>query len=166
MKIGLYPGSFDPFTIGHMDILRRACSMLDEVIVAVLIKSAKTPYFSLDERLAYIQSAAQAEGLTNVRTGFFEGLLVDYAHKQNAHYLVRGLRAVTDFEYEFQINAMNRRLAADIDTLYFMADPEHSFLSSSIVKEVGSLGGSIAGLVPEVNRNSIIERLAQQHAAN
>jgi len=166
LKIGIYPGSFDPFTLGHMDILKRASQVLDKVIVAVLVNSAKKPLFTVEERLAYIEAAANAEGISNITTASFSGLLVDYARMCNAKYIVRGLRAVTDFEYEFQMNAMNRHLAPDIDTLYFMADTNHSFLSSSLVKEVGALGGSIDTLVPEINRNSIIERLAQQHAAN
>ncbi len=159
--IGVYPGSFDPFTVGHMDILRRASALLDVVVVGVLTNSSKTPFFSVEERLDFIRRAAKAEGLDNVRTGSFEGLLVEYVRQLNAKYIVRGLRALTDFEYEFQISAMNRRLAPDIDTLYFMAEPEHSFLSSSIVKEIGTLGGDITALVPDCNRITIIERLAR-----
>lgn len=159
MAIGVYPGSFDPFTCGHMDILKCAAGLLDTVVVAVLQNTGKTPLFSVEERVALIEDAVRAEGLKNVRHDCFGGLLVDYARNVNAKYIVRGLRAVMDFEYEFQIGIMNNKLAPDVETLYFMANPEHMHISASIVKEVGALGGSIDGLVPEVNKSSIIERL-------
>lgn len=159
MLIGIYPGSFDPLTNGHMDILRRSAQLMDEVIVAVLQNTAKTPFFTTEERLQLIEAAIKAENLPNVRTGAFDGLLVDYARKMHAKYIIRGLRAVTDFEYEFQICAMNRHLAPDIDTLYFMADPLHSYLSSSMIREVGALGGNIDHLIPSVNKSMIKERL-------
>ena len=133
MRIGVYPGSFDPFKIGHLDVLRRASKMLDKVYVAVLINSAKHPVFSLEERKEFIRSACREEGLANVEAASFDGLLADYAQRLGASFIVRGLRAVTDFEYEFQLDAMNRRLAPNVDTVYFMANPEHSFLSSGMV---------------------------------
>lgn len=159
MKIGVYPGSFDPFTTGHMDIVRRASAMLDKVVVAVLCNSAKAPYFTLEERLSFIRDAIAAEHIHNTEVGSFNGLLVNYAKSINAQYVVRGLRAVTDFEYEFQINAMNNKLAPEIQTVFFMAEADHAYLSSSIVKEVGSLGGPIDSLVPDVNKARIAERL-------
>lgn len=159
MRIGVYPGSFDPLTSGHMDVLRRASALMDKVIVSVLINSAKRPYFSVEERLAFIRAAAQEEGLANIETASFEGLLVDFVKQAGAGYIIRGLRAVMDFEYEFSIGSMNKQLAPDIETVYFMAEPAHSYLSSSLVREVAGLGGQIDGLVPEVNKSIIIERL-------
>lgn len=162
MNIGVYPGSFDPLTQGHMDILRRSAALMDRVIVAVLVNSEKRPHFTLAERLAFIDAAVAEAGLPNVVSGSFDGLLVEYVRSVGARHIIRGLRAVTDFEYEFQISSMNHRLAPDIDTVYFMAEPEHSYLSSSVVREVCSLGGSIEDLVPEVNRRMIIERLTKR----
>lgn len=161
MHIGVYPGSFDPLTSGHMDVLRRAAALMDKVVVGVLVNAAKSPYFSVDERKEFIFAAARAEGLTNVEAASFDGLLVEFARREGAAHIIRGLRAVMDFEYEFSISSMNKRLAPAIDTVYFMAEPEHSYLSSSIVREVASLGGAIDGLVPDVNKSIIIERLRQ-----
>lgn len=159
MNIGVYPGSFDPLTSGHMDVLRRAAALMDTVIVGVLVNTNKQPYFHTEERVAFIEAAVQAEGLHNVKAGAFSGLLVDYVRQIGGRHIIRGLRAVMDFEYEFSISSMNKQLAPEIDTVYFMAEPEHSYLSSSIVREVASLGGSIDGLVPAVNLSIIIERL-------
>lgn len=162
MQIGVYPGSFDPLTEGHMDILRRAAALMDHVVVAVLVNAGKRPFFTLEERLSFIDAAVAAEGLKNVTSGSFDGLLVDYAHSIGARHIIRGLRAVMDFEYEFQISSMNRRLAPDLDTVYFMAEPEHAYLSSSVIREVCALGGNIDNLVPEVNKSTIIKRLTRQ----
>lgn len=162
MKIGLYPGTFDPFTAGHMDVLERAASLMDEVVVALLINTTKAPVFTTKERQEQIAACVEAAGLHNVRTACFDGLLVDYARQIGARYVVRGLRAVMDFEYEFQINAMNRKLDPALEALYFMADPSHAYISSSIVREICTLGGPIDGLVPEAIKSSIIERLANK----
>ena len=162
MKIGVYPGSFDPFTIGHLDVLKSAAGLFDLVYVAVLNNSAKSPVFSVEERVEMIDRIIASEGFENVRSDSFSGLLVEYAEQINAHYLIRGLRAITDFEYEFQIDAVNRHLRPEIRTVYFMANPAHSFLSSSNVREIGELGGSIEGLVPSCNINYLRERLARQ----
>ena len=162
MKIGVYPGSFDPFTIGHLDVLKNASGLFDVVYVAVLNNSAKSPVFSVEDRVRMIDRMIEAEGLTNVRSGSFAGLLVDYANQIGAKYLIRGLRAITDFEYEFQIDAVNRHLNPEIRTVYFMASPAHSFLSSSNVREIGEMGGSIEGLVPQCNYHYFRERLARQ----
>jgi len=162
MKIGVYPGSFDPFTIGHLDVLKNAAGLFDTVYVAVLNNSAKSPVFSVEERVGMIDCMIAAEGLSNVRSGSFAGLLVDYAKQIGAQYIIRGLRAITDFEYEFQIDAVNRHLNPDVRTVYFMANPAHSFLSSSNVREIGEMGGSIEGLVPACNYDYILERLARQ----
>lgn len=162
MKIGVYPGSFDPFTVGHLDVLKSASPLFDVVYVAVLNNSAKSSVFTVDDRVRMIDRVIEAEGFKNVRSGSFDGLLVDYAQSVGAHYIIRGLRAITDFEYEFQINAVNRHLNAEITTVYFMANPAHSFLSSSNVREIGEYGGSIEGLVPPCNINYLRERLARQ----
>ena len=162
MKIGVYPGSFDPFTIGHLDVLKNAAGLFDTVYVAVLNNSAKSPVFPMDERIEMIDRMIEAEGLKNVRSGAFSGLLVDYARQIGAQYIIRGLRAITDFDYEFQIDAVNRHLDPEIRTVYFMANPAHSFLSSSNVREIGGMGGSIEGLVPSCNYQYIRERLARQ----
>ena len=162
MKIGVYPGSFDPFTIGHLDVLKNAAGLFDVVYVAVLNNSAKSPVFGVEERVEMIDRIIETEGFHNVRSGSFNGLLVDYAQEVDAQYIIRGLRAITDFEYEFQIDAVNRHLKPEIRTVYFMANPAHSFLSSSNVREIGELGGSIEGLVPQCNINYLRERLARQ----
>ena len=159
MRVCGYPGSFDPFTVGHHDVLEHAAQMFDRVVIAVLNNASKSPVLSVKERVDMISRMIEAEELENVVVSHFEGLLVDYAHQIGADYIVRGLRATMDFEYEFQINALNRHLAQDIKTVYFMASPEHSFLSSSVVREIGSLGGNIEGLVPESIHNIIAERL-------
>lgn len=162
MKIGVYPGSFDPFTIGHLDVLRNATGLFDIVYVAVLNNSAKKPVFSVDERMEMLERMIVDEGLTNVKAASFGGLLVDFAKQIGAQYIIRGLRAITDFEYEFQIDAVNRHLDPEIRTVYFMANPAHSFLSSSNVREIGEMGGSIEGLVPQCNYHYLRERLARQ----
>ncbi len=160
-RIGIYAGSFDPFTMGHLDIVERASSLFDEVIVALLTNQAKRPVFTLEERLKMLENAIGETSCTNVRTGTFDGLLVDYAAQVGARFLIRGLRSAVDFEYERQIDTMNRRLSG-IETVYLLADAKYGFLSSSIVKEVGIMGGSIDGLVPEINRNIIVERLRRK----
>jgi len=162
MRICVYPGSFDPFTVGHHDVLEHALAMFDCVYVSVLNNGMKHPVFSVDERVEMIQHMVDAEHMQKVVVGRFDGLLVDYVRSVGASYIIRGLRATMDFEYEFQINALNRHLAPDIDTVYFMARPEHSFLSSSGIREIGTMGGSIKGLVPESIEDIIVERLKKQ----
>lgn len=162
MKIGVYPGSFDPFTIGHLEVLKSAAGLFDIVYVAVLNNTAKSPVFGVEERMEMIRRVIETEAFENVRAGSFNGLLVDYAQSIDAQYIIRGLRAITDFEYEFQIDAVNRHLKPEIRTVYFMATPAHSFLSSSSVREIGEWGGSIEGLVPHCNTDYIRERLARQ----
>ena len=159
MSIGLYPGSFDPFTVGHLDVLRHAATLFDTVYVSVLNNQSKQPVFDVDERIELIRRAVDAEEISNVRVTSFGGLTVEYARSVGASSIIRGLRAIMDFEYEFQMCAVNRHLAAEIQTVYFMASPEHSFLSSSAVREVGQMGGDITGLVPESIQNTIAERL-------
>jgi pantetheine-phosphate adenylyltransferase len=133
--------------------------MFGKVYISVLNNAAKSPVFSVEERVDMIRKMVEAERMENVTVTHFEGLLVDYAHHIGAGYIIRGLRATMDFEYEFQINALNRHLAPDVETVYFMASPEHSFLSSSVIREIGSMGGNIRGLVPDSIQKIIAERL-------
>lgn len=150
MKIAVYPGSFDPITYGHLDILERGAKIFDKVIVAVLINSAKQPLFSVEERKQMIQIAVeQANYSVSVEVDSFEGLLVDYLRKKNIHVILRGLRAISDFEYELQVASINRKLAHDIETLFLMTNNMHSFISSGNVKEIAKYGGDVADLVPE-----------------
>lgn len=144
-----------------MDIVRHAALLFDEVHVGVLNNASKRPVFSADERVSLIQLCLKDAGFADVKVAYFEGLLVEYARKIGASHIIRGLRATTDFEYEFQIGAINRHLAPDIQTIYFMASPEHSFLSSTAVKEIGMYGGKIDGLVPDCIKDTIAERLAK-----
>lgn len=161
MKIGVYPGSFDPFTVGHMDVLRNAAALFDHIYVGVLNNSAKVATFSAEERVSMIKRALAVEGMQGISVESFDGLLVNFTRRVDAGYIIRGLRAITDFEYEFQIDAINRHLEPAVRTVYFMASPSLSFLSSSTVKEIGAYGGNIAGLVPDCNMKNIAERLLQ-----
>ncbi|MBK9030875.1 MAG: pantetheine-phosphate adenylyltransferase [Myxococcales bacterium] len=145
--VAVYPGSFDPITNGHLDILRRALAMFDRIVVTIAVNPRKQPLFSVDERIGFIRDALPEYGH---RLGFesFGGLLVDFCRAQGATVIVRGLRALADFEYEFQFSHMNRRLAPGIDSVFFMTDEKNHYVSSSLVKEVASLGGDVTGLVP------------------
>lgn len=145
-NIAVCPGSFDPVTYGHLDIIRRGARVFDEVHVVVLNNSSKNPLFSVEERISLISEVTK--DLKNVKTGSFQGLLVDYAQSVNARAIIRGLRAVSDFEYEMQITSMNRVLNEQIETFFIMTNNQYSFLSSSIVKEVAKYGGNITELVP------------------
>ncbi|WP_088043915.1 pantetheine-phosphate adenylyltransferase [Bacillus sp. EAC] len=146
-RVAVCPGSFDPITLGHLDIIKRGARVFDEVIVVVLNNSAKNSLFSLEERTTLISEATKS--ITNVRVDSFSGLLMDYAKEINASAILRGLRAVSDFEYEMQITAMNKKLVDEIDTFFVMTNNQYSFLSSSIVKEVAKYGGNVKDLVPE-----------------
>lgn len=147
--IAVYPGSFDPVTAGHYDIIKRAAGMYDRVIVLAAANSSKSALFTADERVEMIRATC-AEIDNVVVDQLSGGLLVDYARSQGARVIIKGLRAVSDFEYEFQMALLNRRLEPEIETVFLMASSEHSFLSSSIVKEIARLGGQIEGLVPDV----------------
>ena len=159
-KRAIYPGSFDPVTYGHLDIICRSSKIFDDIIVGVLNNRQKNPLFSVDERVSMIEDLVK--DYPNVRVDSFDGLLIDYAKEISADIIIRGLRAITDFEYEFQIDAVNRHLDPGVRTVYFMANPAHSFLSSSNVREIGEMGGSIEGLVPHCNYDYLRERLARQ----
>ncbi len=158
-SVAVFPGSFDPITNGHLDIVRRSLSVFDEVVVAILVNSDKRPLFTAGERVEIIREAYVKE--PRVRVDTFSGLLVEYAVKVGASAIVRGLRAISDFEYEFQMALMNRRLDPRIDTIFLMAPEEYSYLSSRLVKEVSALGGRVRGLVPPV----VERRLREKHGA-
>ncbi|MBR5712678.1 MAG: pantetheine-phosphate adenylyltransferase [Lachnospiraceae bacterium] len=147
MKTGIYAGSFDPITLGHLDVIRRAARITKRLIIAVLNNNAKNPAFSVEERLELIRKVTR--DIPNVEVMSFSGLTVDFAKEQNANVLVRGLRAVTDFEYELQIAQLNHKLNPEVDTIFLTTSVEYSYLSSSIVKEIASYGGDISQFVPE-----------------
>jgi pantetheine-phosphate adenylyltransferase len=142
----IYPGSFDPITNGHLDLIARGSRVLERLIVAVLRNDAKQPLFSVEERVEMVREAVQPFG--NVEVESFDGLLVDYAASRGANLILRGIRAISDYEYELQMAQMNRRLRPDLETAFLTAGEGYSFISSRLVKEVASLGGEIAGLVP------------------
>ncbi|MGD1094970.1 MAG: pantetheine-phosphate adenylyltransferase [Bryobacteraceae bacterium] len=144
--IAIYPGSFDPITNGHLDLIARASRLVGRLEVAVLRNEAKQPLFSVEERIEMLHEVLQP--YPNVEVGSFEGLLVDYAAERGANMVVRGIRAISDYEYELQMALMNRRLRPEIETAFLMASEAYSFVSSKMVKEVCSLGGNISGLVP------------------
>lgn len=146
MAVAIYPGSFDPVTSGHLDVIERAAHLFDEVIVAVAPNLQKQNLFTNDERLEMLRQVCA--DFPNISVDSFSGLLVNYAGARGARCIIKGLRAVSDFEYELQMAQLNRRLAPDIHTVFLMTTTEHSFLSSSIVKEIARLGGDIRGLVP------------------
>ena len=159
MKHSIYPGSFDPFTNGHLDILTRAARLFDTVTVGVLENASKTPFFSTQERLEMIEEIVAAAGLEGVRVEAFDGLTIEFARARGAQAIIRGLRAVSDYEYELQLASLNKTLAPEIETVFFMADSNNAYLSSSIVKEIGRYGGDISAFVPPVAHQKIVERL-------
>ncbi|MDY5853583.1 MAG: pantetheine-phosphate adenylyltransferase [Bacilli bacterium] len=142
----VYPGSFDPITNGHLNIINRASKLYDELIVLVAISPAKKPFFSIEEKVNMIKDSVK--DLPNVKVDFYEGLVVDYASKNNVQVLVRGLRAVSDFEYEFQLAAANRFINNEIEMVFFMANSENNFISSSMIKEMALAGQDVSSLVP------------------
>ena len=145
MPVAIYPGSFDPLTNGHLSIIHRGLEMFEKVIVAIAVNPKKTPLFSVDERLQLIR---EAEPSPRVEVDHFQGLLVDYARRRGVKVIMRGLRAVSDFEYEFMMANMNRKLAPDIETVFMMTSGDHFYISSQNIREVSSLGGSVEGMVP------------------
>lgn len=160
MRRAIYPGSFDPVTNGHLDVIGRAAKLFDEVIVAVAINDQKRSLFSAAERTTLI--AGSVAGFENVRVSSFDGLLVEFARQQGAAAVVRGLRAVSDFEFEFQMALMNRKLEAEIETIFLMPAEKYTYLSSRIVKEISRLGGVVDAFVPA----SVAVALREKHAAN
>jgi len=160
MLRAIYPGSFDPVTNGHIDIIKRAASIADELIVGVLQNKAKTPLFSVEERVIILREVTK--NMKNVKIIPFEGLLIDFAAQMDAKVIVRGLRAITDFEYELQMSQTNRKLNADIETLFLTTSLEYSFLSSTTVKEVASFGGDISQFVPEFVAKKVTEKIKEK----
>ncbi len=156
MNTFIYPGSFDPVTNGHLDIIERASKICDRLIVAVLINHSKNPLFSIDERVNLLKKVVKDN--TNVQIECFSGLLVDFVKEKNANVIIKGLRAVSDFEYELQMALLNKNQAPDIETLFMMSSINYSFLSSSMVKELARHGGNITGLVPECIEKDIIDK--------
>ena len=146
MKRAIYPGSFDPVTNGHLDVIERASKLFDEVIVAIADNVEKQPLFPLEERLEMLRGSLN--GRANVRVGQFAGLLVDFAVKEDANAVVRGLRAVSDFEFEFQMALMNRKLQGTVETIFLMPKEDYTYLSSRLVKEIARLGGEVSKFVP------------------
>ena len=160
MKKAIYPGSFDPVTLGHLDIIRRSSSLVDHLIVGVLNNSTKTPLFSVEERVNMLREVTK--DLPNVEVLSFSGLLVDFAAEHNVSVIIRGLRAVTDFEYELQMAQTNHKLEPSVETVFLTTSLEYSYLSSTIVKEVAFYHGDISKFVPDVVRERIREKMNQK----
>jgi pantetheine-phosphate adenylyltransferase len=146
--LAVYPGSFDPLTNGHVDIISRGARLFDRIIVAILVNAEKAPLFTMDERVEITRSVFKTH--SNVEVDTFDGLLVDYVERRDAQVVVRGLRAVSDFEFEFQMALMNRRLRPKIETVFMMPAEQYTYISSRLIKEVFSLGGRVEGLVPDL----------------
>jgi len=162
MRIGLYPGTFDPITLGHIDIIRRAAALVDRLVIGVAINCDKGPLFNLDERVAMIEAEAAAltrETGTEIVAHPFENLLIDCAHDVGARIIIRGLRAVTDFEYEFQMVGMNRALDSSVETVFLMADAGHQAIASKLVKEIARLGGDVTKFVTPPVRTALLDKL-------
>ena len=158
MRTAIYPGSFDPITNGHLDVIQRATKLFDRVIVAVAKSESKNPLFTLEERLEQVTRAIQHQ--SNVESDSFDGLLVKYVEERSAQAVVRGLRAVSDFEFEFQLALMNRKLCERIETIFMMPKDTYTFLSSRIVKEIARLGGDVSAFVPAHVREALGTKLA------
>jgi pantetheine-phosphate adenylyltransferase len=168
MRIGLYPGTFDPITLGHVDIIGRACSLVDRLMIGIAINRDKAPLFSLEERVAMVEAEcaplARASGVEIVAWPF-ENLLIHCAAEVNASVIIRGLRAVSDFEYEFQMVGMNRAMNDDIETVFLMADANYQAIASRLVKEIARLGGDVSGFVPPRVAKALADRFRQATAA-
>ncbi len=164
-RIGLYAGTFDPVTLGHMDIIKRAVKLVDHLVIGVADNSAKTPLFSMKERIAMLRSESAVmagEGRATIEVDTFDGLLVHFARKVGASVLIRGLRAVSDFEYEFQMVGMNQRLAPEIETVFLMADPRHQAIASRLVKEIAHLGGDVTHFTSPAVAAALKKRFAKK----
>jgi len=163
MRRAVYPGSFDPVTLGHIDVIKRAAAVFDELVVSVLNNKEKKPLFSVEERVKILEEATK--DLPNVRVDSFSGLLIDYASKNDIHTIIRGLRAITDFEYELQIAQTNRVLSKEsVDTMFFTTSLEYAYLSSSGVKEIASFGGDITMCVPDFVVDLVYEKYEIQRS--
>lgn len=160
MLRAVYPGSFDPVTLGHLDIIKRSCNVVDELVVGVLNNNAKIPLFSVEERVKMLKEVTK--DLTNVKIVPFNGLLVDFARQHNASVTIRGLRAITDFEYELQMSQINHKLDEGLETIFLTTSIEYSYVSSTIVKEVAALGGDITQFVPEVVIGELEQKMKEK----
>jgi pantetheine-phosphate adenylyltransferase len=156
-RIAIYPGTFDPLTLGHLDIIERASKLFDKIIITIASNSRKQPLFSLEERIRFIKDATR--DISNVSVENFEGLLVDFAVTEHAVAIIRGLRAVSDFEYELQMALMNRRLNRDVTTVFLMPNEKYTYLNSTIVKEVARYGGNIENFVTPMVAEKLLEKL-------
>ena len=163
MRRAIYPGSFDPVTNGHLDIIERGCKLFDEIIIGILVNPDKQPFFTVEERHEMLTEVVKSisQGRCEVRVDSFSGLLVNYAVAQQANVIVRGIRAISDYEYELQMALMNRRLAPGVETVFMMPAETYSYVSSRLVKEVFQLGGTVAGLVPPLIEQRMKEKLTQ-----
>ena len=162
MKIAVCPGSFDPVTLGHLDIIRRASQLFDRVIVVVMSNASKSPLFSQVERMTLLRRAIEEAGIEGVVVDCYDGLLADYVRMREATAIVKGLRAMSDFEYEFQMALTNRKLNAEAETVFLTTTADHMYLSSSLVKQVARLGGDISDFVPACILGDIIEELRKE----
>ena len=161
MKVAIYPGSFDPVTFGHLDVIRRAASMFDELTVSVLNNTQHTPLFSVEERVRILEEATKE--LPNVKVDSFSGLLINYAREKDVHIAIRGLRAITDFEYELQIAQTNRKLSnGELDTIFLTTSLEYAYLSSSSVKEIAEFHGDISQCVPDFVAKLVYEKYGHE----
>ena len=163
MRRAIYPGSFDPVTNGHLDIIERGCKLFDEIIIGILVNPQKQPFFTVEERHEMLTEVVKSisHGRCTLRVDSFSGLLVNYAVAQEANVIVRGIRAISDYEYELQMALMNRRLAPSVETVFMMPAETYSYVSSRLVKEVFQLGGTVTGLVPPLIEKRMKEKLTQ-----
>lgn len=163
-NLAIYPGTFDPVTNGHLSLIERACHLFDELVVAIAMGTGKNPFFDFEERLLLMKNAIKKETYADkIKVVGFEGLLADLAHEMKAKAIIRGLRAVSDFEYEFQMALMNRKLAHEVETVFLMPSLSWVYLSSSIVKEVAVNGGDISGLVPNIVKKTFTKKLGKHN---
>lgn len=163
-RTAVYPGTFDPVTNGHEDLIRRAAGLFDRLVVAVAVNASKSPWFSLDDRVALLREVLG--DVDNVEVVAFEGLLADFVHAQGAGVILRGLRAISDFEYEFQMAAMNRKMDADLETLFLMTGESYTYLSSSLVREICRMGGDVSAFVHPRVVEALSQRLGPVHGAD
>ncbi|MGB9779250.1 pantetheine-phosphate adenylyltransferase [Caldanaerobacter sp.] len=156
MRVAIYPGSFDPVTYGHIDIIKRGANLFDRLIVAVLRNPAKKPLFSIEERIELLKEVTK--DIPNVEVDYFDGLLVEYARKVNASVIIKGLRMISDFEYEFQMALVNKKLNPSIETVFLMTSAKYGYLSSSLVKEIAQFGGCLSEFVPDVVAEKLVDK--------
>jgi pantetheine-phosphate adenylyltransferase len=164
--IGLYPGTFDPVTLGHLDIIKRAVKLVDHLVIGIANNPSKTQLFSLDERIAMLKretAPLAGDGRATIEVAIFDSLLIQFARKVGARVIIRGLRAVSDFEYEFQMVGMNQRLDPEIETVFLMADPRHQAIASRLVKEIASFGGDVSQFTTPAVAEALKQRFAKRH---